>query len=236
MKLAICDDDRTFLDKERKLIEEALRDIGVDYTISAFVSPLELTGCGERFDIVFLDVEMDGMTGIEAADAIHGTDSATLIFFVTNYEGYMDEALNRHAFRFWVKPINPQRLIYGLESAIREINNAKVSINVTIDRKLQKINMRSIIYVCARNKKTCIVTTDSEVEVKEPFKNIIARLNASCFAPSHASYYVNLEYVIKYTKDEVIMRYKDKTYSAYMSKRKYAAFSGAFIRWAGEHV
>lgn len=148
----------------------------------------------------------------------------------------MDEALNRHAFRFWVKPLNRQRLIYGLESAFKELDRLNTSLNVTVGRKLEKIPMQDIIYVYAKNKNSCIVTVDGEVAVKEPFKNITARLKKDSFMSSHASYCVNLSYVVRYTKEEVICRCAEKTYTAYMSKRRYAAFAAGFMKWAGEHV
>lgn len=236
MKIAICDDDELFLRQEKELIESVLDETGVDYEISACTSPSLLTEGGEKYDIVFLDVEMGDMTGIEAADAVHAINKNTLIFFVTNYEGYMDEALNKHAFRFWVKPLNRQRLMYGLESAVKEINAMNVSLRVNVGRKPEKLPMQDIIYVYAKNKNTCVVTTEGELDVREPFKNVVSRLNHESFVSSHASYCVNLAYVIKYTNEEVICRSGGKTYTAYMSKRKYPGFAAAFIKWAGEHI
>ncbi len=179
---------------------------------------------------------MKTMTGIEAADAIHREYKNTLIFFVTNYEGYMDEALNKHAFRFWVKPLNYQRLLYGIESAIRELKAVKASLCITASKQTLNIPVQDIIYVYAKDKRTCVVTTDGEFDVREPFKNILKRLDADCFCVPHASYCVNLAYVTGYTHSDVTLKYKDNRYTAYMSKRKYSEFSSGFMKWAGEHV
>jgi DNA-binding LytR/AlgR family response regulator len=210
--------------------------LGIGAKTDAYSSPEKLIDSGIKYDIVFLDVEMGAMTGIEAADALHEINRNTLIFFATNYEGYMDEALNKHAFRFWVKPLNRQRLLYGLESAVRELSDANTELLITVGRKSERIPVKDIIYVYAKNKNTCIVTRGGEVDVREPFKNITERLNPKNFCASHASYCVNLEYVVKYTNDEVICRCGDNIYTAYMSKRKYSAFAARFMKWAGEHI
>lgn len=236
MRIAVCDDESSFLDNEIALVSEVLTEQGIDFEIDAFTDPAALIESGTKYDIVFFDVEMQTMTGIEAAESIHKRYSGTLIFFVTNYEGYMDEALNKHAFRFWVKPLNRQRLAFGIESAMRELSSRNTALKVTTGKTLTKIPVQDIIYVYAKNKNTSIVTVDGEVEVKEPFKNIVSRLNSDSFCTSHASYCVNLAYVVKYTHDEVICRHAGVNYTAYMSKRRYPVFSAEFIRWAGEHL
>lgn len=236
MIFGICDNDEDCLKQEKDLLEDVLTEMGMVNEIHIFTSPQELIDSGIRFDILFLDVEMDKLNGLQTAEIIHKKHRHTLIFFVTNYEGYMDEALNRHAFRFWVKPINRQRLIYGIESAVKEINTVNTSLNVTHEKKLLRIPMSDIIYVCAQNKITCIVTTDSCYEVKEAYKYVCSRLNTEYFFPSHASYCVNLNYVVKYSHDEVICRHNGRDYRVFMSKRKYRDFASRFIKWIGENV
>ena len=236
MILGICDNDNDCLFREKELLEDVLKELCIDYELYCFDSPSDLEKSDIRFDILFLDVEMEYMNGLQAAELIHKKYKHTLIFFVTNYEGYMDEALNKHAFRFWVKPINRQRLIYGIESAIKEMNAVNTKLDVTIGKRPVRISMNDIIYVCAQNKITSVTTTEGSFEVKEPYKNICARLNKEYFFPSHASYCVNLNYVVKYTNDEVICRSGDKEYSVFMSKRKYREFASRFIEWIGENI
>lgn len=236
MRIAVCDDDERCLNDESVMIAETAAELGLGCDVLRFRAPSELIACGEKFDIVFLDVEMEEMSGIEAAEAIHEKSGGTYIFFVTNHEGYMDEALNKHAFRFWVKPINRQRLAYGMESAVREMNSVEKYLKVSVEGKPSRVPMTDIIYACAKNKITSIVTVNGELEVREPFKNVLPRLCADFFCKSHASYCVNMNYVIRYDKENVICRSGGREYTAYMSKRCYGEFSRRFISWAGDHV
>ena len=236
MRAAICDDEQACLEAEEKLIKEAFMQKDINCGIDLYKTPDELLASDIKYDMIFLDVEMKGMNGIETADKIHSKNKNTLIFFVTNYEGYMDEALNKHAFRFWTKPINPQRLLYGIESAIKEIESVREYLDVTVDKKPIRILMKDIIFAYAKNKETEIITIDEEIKVREPFKYICARLSKEYFCSSHASYIINMDYVVRYTSSEVICRYKDKYYTAYMSKRRYSLFGKRFIEWMGSSI
>lgn len=236
MRIAVCDDDEGCLAAESELIAETAAGLGLEFELRSFSDAARLLADKDAYDIVFLDVEMDGMSGIEAAEAIHARNGGTYIFFVTNHEGYMDEALNKHAFRFWIKPINRQRLEYGLESAARELESREKYLTVTVDGKLRRIPMNDIIYACARNKATEIVTAGGMFEVREPFKNVLPRLDPEHFCRSHASYCVNMNYVVRYDRESVICRCGGREYEAYMSKRLYGAFSRRFTEWAGDHI
>ena len=96
LRIAVCDDDMTDLDSEKQLIEKALLKLGCKYKIDKFSSSEELLGSDKTYNIIFLDVELGGRSGIETAGAVHRRNKDCLIFFVTNYEHYMDEALNKH--------------------------------------------------------------------------------------------------------------------------------------------
>ncbi len=236
MRIAVCDDDELCLKDECALITETASEMGIDCEAECFTDPAELISVKEKYEIIFLDVEMKSMSGIEAAEMIHKQNSGALIFFVTNHEGYMDEALNKHAFRFWIKPINKQRLVYGIESALVELRNADKYLQVMIEGKLARVPVGEIIYAYAENKSTRLVTKSGIVAVKEPFKNVVMRLPAEFFCRSHASYCINMNYVVRYDKSNVVCRCGEIEYTAYMSKRYYSAFSRRFICWAGDHI
>ncbi len=236
IRVAVCDDDKTCLDEECRLLGEAFGEKEIHADIHAYTSPEKLTASNERYDIVFLDVEMSEMSGIEAADKILAANKSTLIFFVTNHEGYMDAALNRRAFRFWVKPLNRQRLLYGIESAMNEITARGAYLNVTVNHRLCRIAVEDIIFAYAENKMTTIVTAREKLCVKRAFREISAELDGGDFCRTHASYIVNMKYVVKYTASEVICRAEGKLYTAYMSKRRYQYFVKRFLEWTGEVI
>lgn len=236
MKIAICDDNQLDINDERALISEVLQELHITYEISEYTNPLDLINSDNSFDIIFLDVEMFETNGLKVAQAIRNKNRRCLIFFVTNYENYLDAAFDEFAFRFWVKPINKQRLKQGIESAVRRIESFYRSIEVNIDRKKTNIEVSKIVYACADSKKTRLVTTEGEYILSEPFKVIRDMIDSYFFYEPHASYYVNLNYVKTYNHTTVVCRSGNKEYEIYMSRRKYADFNKYFINWMGEQI
>lgn len=233
LNLAVCDDEMSDLIQEKELIESVLP-ANIKWEIDIFTSSKDMLKSPKTYNIVFLDVEMDGMNGIETAEALHKKRPISLIFFVTHHEDYMDEALNKHAFRFWTKPISRTRLIYGIQSAINEISTYRKNITVTIDKRTVKIFLKDIIYVYHSDRLTHIITTNEIFETRDTFQKVTGQLTDECFVETHASCYVNLNYVSDYDKTDVICTYNGKSYKAFISTRKYAAFNKRFREWSGE--
>ncbi len=195
MNVAICDDDTQMLSTEKLQIKQAVWQCGEECEIDVFNNPEDLTASPKKFDLCFLDVEMGQSNGIETAEALHKNNPGCLIFFVTNYEHYMDEALNKHAFRFWTKPMDAKRLKYGIESAIKEIQLRQRFLKTTVNKKMVNILLKDIIFAYTENRTTKIVTVNGEIETKDLFKKIREQLSAECFGEVHASYCINMNYV-----------------------------------------
>lgn len=236
LNVAICDDNQIDLDEESKVIQEVLRLKKIPYRIRKYDNSKDLLESGEKYDIVFLDVEMAGTDGLGIAKHINDINRRCLIFFVTNYESYMDSAMDEYAFRFWIKPLNKKRLMTGIDSAIKRIENYNRVITVNVDRLDTNIFVRDIIYICAENKKTRIVTTNGQYITGEPFKKVKSMIDSYSFAEPHSSYYVNMKFIKEYSHTAAICAHEGVEYEVYISRRKYVDFNKRFIDWVGEQV
>lgn len=243
--IALCDDEMIDLIQEKELIGGILPSVisniklepaapNIQWEIDIFTSSKDMLKSPKTYNIIFLDVEMDGMNGIQTAEALHKKSPISLIFFVTHHEDYMDEALDNHAFRFWTKPINETRLIYGIQSAIKKIITNKRNITVTAKKKSVTILLKDIIYVHHSNRLTYIITTNGTVETRDSLQSIAEQLTDECFFETHASCYVNLNYVTYYNKVDITCEYDGKIYKPFISTRKYSAFNRRFREWSGE--
>lgn len=229
--IALCDDEIEDLKSEEALIKSVLPG-DIDWKIDTFSSSNEMLASGRIHQMVFLDVEMDGINGIEAAEKIHQKNPHCLIFFVTHHEDYMDEALNKHAFRFWTKPISKTRLIYGIQSAVREIQTYRKVITVTVAKNIVKIPLTDIVCLYHHDRFTYIITSKQEYRTYDAFHAVTKQLDAGCFAETHGSCYVNLNYVTEYSKTKVKCECEGKQYLLDISKRKYASFEMKFKEWS----
>ena len=82
------------MENEKTLIEKTLKEMGIPYKMDKYQNPEKLIKNAWQYDLVFLDVEMDEVNGIVAAESIHNVNKECLLFFVTNHEVYMDYAMN----------------------------------------------------------------------------------------------------------------------------------------------
>lgn len=231
--ISICDDCETDIAKEEEILCDVLDEIGIEYDIKVFKDPNDLIESAAECDLLFLDVEMSNANGIETAEKIHICNPNCMICFVTNHENYMDRALDEHAFRFWTKPINRARLIYGLETAIKKINSRNKKIYITVGKKIENVMMKEIIYVFHQARYTYVVTTEGTIKTNDSFQKVVSQLTDSNFCISHASCCVNINFVVDYTYTDILCEHNGIEYTAYMSRRKYKEFDKYFKKWSG---
>lgn len=235
LQIAVCDDNTVTLNNEFKLIKDVLNKKGMKYSAAKFNSPEHLLKSDENYDIVFLDIEMDYADGIETARQLKVKNKNCLVFFITNYWRYLDNAFDVHAFRFWKKPIDEVRLGKGIEAAIKELNNAKSLITVNVRGIETKILVRNIIYVYVENKITRIVSVNGELRTDDTYKSVCRNLEVSeSFGEPYRGHYINFMYVQNYIDDTVICSYQNKRYEFNVSRRKRDGFNKLFYKWIGE--
>ena len=79
-------------------------------------------------------------------------------------------------FRFWTKPIDRRRLVYGIDSAIQELYKNNQFINVMVNSENIQIFISNIIYIYVQNKKTHIITTKGEIIVSIPYQTVFEQV------------------------------------------------------------
>lgn len=115
IKVAICDDDNEDRKKVRTIIEKYFSKIGRSVLLIEFKNGIRLLESHMRFDIIFLDIEMPGLNGIETAVKLRKWDVNSKIVYVTNYETYKTSAYKVHAFDYIDKPININKVVSVLD-------------------------------------------------------------------------------------------------------------------------
>ena len=104
MKIAVCDNDYFFVN----IVEEYLERLGDIDDCEVFLNGEDLLRAfnqGESYDVIFLDIEMDGVDGIDVANIIRKLDKCVLIVFITSYKEYMQRSFECLPFRFLLKPL-----------------------------------------------------------------------------------------------------------------------------------
>lgn len=233
MTIAICDDSKQIVESIYEYVSEYLSQADIQHEIYKFYSGETLLAANIKPDIVFLDVEMEGISGLKAAEQLKQRNRKVLILLVTAYMEYLDNAFDLNLCRFVTKPIKKIRIIECLETALSQYKKNGIKIKLRYNNENIMVDSSDIIYICIEQRKTYIYTYNKIIKSNETFDYWIKLLGNVNFVQSHQSFMVNLEYVKSCSLTSVKLVCKDKTWQVHMSKRKYGAFNKAFENYLG---
>lgn len=235
MNIAICDDDKDF----RAFLENSLRfyfnEKSISLNIFQFESGEKLLADQLLYDLVFLDVEMENINGIETGKALKKRNPRNIIFVITSYNGYLDDAFKINAFRFLSKPLDVTRLFKALDDANDLIKNDIVVFNDMNTGEDVRIYANDIIMLEIEGRKTKITTVNGKYLSKDKLSDWKLRLNGISFVSPHSSYIVNLDYSIRHTRTELVLARKDadgnivERYNVAIAPKKQAEIKKAFF-------
>lgn len=159
-------------------------------------------------DVVFLDVEMSKMNGMETAKALMELKQAPLVVFTTAYPQFAAEAFRYAAVDYLLKPYDEEQLIETVErvekllrgtSTGKELDRPSGKLAVEDDGEIFYVDPKDILYIYKDEKVTKIMTETREYETKMLLKELEGRLSSYHFFRIHKSYLVNLERVVRLT-------------------------------------
>lgn len=208
IKILIADDDPGMRTVMRKLAEKAegYQLVGEAENGTQLIELYDQT----KPDVVLMDVEMPGMTGIECAKIIQDRNPRTVLIFATAHEQYMRSAFEVYAFDYLVKPFRLERAMNTL-SLIRERLTAEiqkpepvrppqaaVSGRLMLKHRegLSFIDIPSILLVQREDRSSVLYLADSgRFVTSDSLSELEERLPQSMFFRSHKSYIINLNHI-----------------------------------------
>ena len=166
-----------------------------------------------KFDIIFLDVSMPGLNGLETAEEIRCMDREVSIVFCTAYytisnasRGFEIEAED-----FLAKPLLYKKIQKVLDKVYKKkLLKAEEKLFLKCQDGLITVQLSDIIYIKTKNKILLLHTTDGEIEINQKIGELEKRLGNKLFYRCHNSYMVNLDYVEGLQSDSVLV--KDRTH------------------------
>ncbi len=234
-KIAVCDDESYY----RKYIEESIvtymKELSIEHEISVFESGeqlMELTGKMEYYDIIFLDINMEKIDGIEVAQYIRRFFSKVEIVFVTAYVSYALEGYKVNAIRYLLK--GNKNFIDSLKEAIDAIMSKYINkkrLTFSFVEGNCEIALDNLIYIESKLHKLEFYLMEQQLTMYAKLNSIEESLKIYNFIRIHQSYIVNLKYI------ETISNYKARLITGKelsVPKSKYKDVKDAFILYKGE--
>ncbi|WP_300276347.1 LytR/AlgR family response regulator transcription factor [Peptacetobacter sp.] len=196
LNISICEDENIQALYLESLIKEHLDNLKIEYNINLFNSGEELIKKYNKYtDILFLDIKMRGLSGMDTAKEIRKFDENIEIIFTTALQEYVFEAYEVKAFRYLLKPIDKNLLFNYLDLCIKEINHKNKKICLKYKSNLLILNLDDILYAEVIQKNTTIYTKDNSYSLKMSLKDLETTINSSSFFKCHNSYLVNMDKV-----------------------------------------
>ena len=207
LKIAICDDEAnqieylsgvvtTWAKKNRHAIEikpySAAKSLLFDY-------------CEEKdFDILLLDIEMPGMSGVELAKAVRKENATVQIVFITGYYEYFSDGFDVSALHYLIKPADERKLMPVLDRAVSNLTYRQRSVLLTSPEGDSKVSLADIEYVESENVHVAVHTVSGVYRSRISLAKFAEQLDET-FIKVHRSYIVNLKYVKKITRTDITM-------------------------------
>lgn len=247
MNIAVCDDEESI----RCLIGKLIGKQKGSFHIMEFSSGRELLQFWqqdgrERIDILFLDISMNDIDGMEVAKQIRAWKeereepvwgSLPLLIFVSGYSEYMPKAFSVNAFQYLLKPIGEKEFEEVFAQAVRECRYLEVKreaeprrIPIRSGKITRNVSVDDISYIESRNRKIVIRMREEELESYGKIGEMEEELQKRFFR-IHKGYLVNLKWVERYSRTEVQM--KDGARLP-ISKYKYQDFVKAYLEYIAE--
>lgn len=227
MRIAVCDDEREI----REDIGQKIRHFLPEAEVCLYESAERLLTEQGMPDILFLDIKMNGMSGMELAERLRRRDRDVTIVFLTALEEYVYRAFDVGAFHYLLKPVDTVKFYEVLEKAVAERQriresallreeHAEASLTIKNKARTEKVYLSEIVYLEVFNRKVTLHKMQGEIEFYGRLKELEQRLSAE-FVRCHRSYVVNLRYVRRYNGAEITLENGE---SVLMAKTKYAEF------------
>lgn len=225
MNIAVVDDEPVI----RKQMVNFIQSQNPEYRAYTFANGEQLLAAAEKFDIIFLDIRMEGRGGIETARELRRRRAETILIFLTGLKEYVFEAFDVSAFHYLLKPIEERKLSEVLSRAAHEVKKKKAANRECLFIRTKKrhltIDQSRILYIESRAKKVELHTMDEVIEIYAAMNELEEQLGES-FYRCHRGYLVNMAYIVEYGLDSISLLGGGKVY---LSKKKHGEFVKAYM-------
>lgn len=221
--IAICDNDRKDCVKIGTIVKNYMNNRYIPYKIYIFRSGEQLLEFHGKFDLIFLDIAMDGINGIQAGKRMLDINRNVKIIYTTNYQQYCIQAMNHvHAFAYLEKPVEKNKTEEQLNEIIQYIRGEhekeeivkfeilEITKEGKIESKIKSFEVKDILYFEYINRKIKIKLENEEYFFTDKMKYLAAKMKEHHFETCHQCYLVNLRRIKKIRGYEVFLDNNEK--------------------------
>jgi DNA-binding LytR/AlgR family response regulator len=227
LKIALCEDEQLQRETIKNYIYEMFKEKEKEYELIEFDSGEALLGnYPKNLDILFLDIQMGSINGMDTARKVREFDNSVEIIFITGLWEYVQEGYEVRAYRYLIKPIDFDKFEKQFGQCIKEIEKQnKDEILAVYKGETNKIELNSIIYIETEGRNTIIHTINNSYKANIGINKLERELIEKSFVRCHNSFIINLQHVTKISHNSVSLNGNEVLVSRHKMKELKTRFT-----------
>ncbi len=237
MNVAIVEDSQKDSQLLLSLLTEYMKHYDFNLKIEGFKSGEEFLSAlePERFDLCFMDIYMERLSGVEAAERLREIDPQCLVIFLTSSPDYMAEGFRLRAWRYLLKPVTMESIREAMAECIEQTELSRRRLNVNVGRKEVSLPFSKIYYVATANRnieihgREAVLITNTHVTFERLTSPLLEDYRFFCVGKGLV---INLQFVKHIEESCAVMLNGDRLP---ISRRKRPEVSAALVQFQFEN-
>ena len=211
IKIAICDDEEKAVALHERIVKVCLQSQGIGYEITTYTQSrnllCDITDDGFFYDLILLDIEMPGISGMEIPQQIKNFLPNVRIIFVTSYTEYAIDAFELSIFRYVPKNNMEVKLTAAVTDAAKLIElEAGQEYTIQTTNRMEKIPYKDIFYIQRDGKNASIVSSAGTAKVRKSLQQVFDELNTPEFIFIDRGCIVNIIQIMKISDGMAVLK------------------------------
>ena len=211
IKIAICDDEEKAVALHERIVKSCLQSQGIGYEITTYTQSrnllYDITDDGFFYDLILLDIEMPGISGMEIPQQLKGFLPNVRIIFVTSHTEYAIDAFELSIFRYVPKNNLEVKLAAAVTDAAKLIElEAGQEYTIQTASRMEKIPYKDIFYIQRDGKNASIISSVGIAKVRKSLQQVFDELNTPEFIFVDRGCIVNIIHIMKISDGMVVLK------------------------------
>lgn len=205
LRIAIIEDEQDSIRRLQDVLERYGEDASLEFDVRMFANPIRfLDGYRADYDIVFLDIDMPGMNGMDAARELRKMDEEVALVFVTNLARFAANGYEVNALDFIVKPVEYDLFKVKLDRVLRFVERDRVrKVMVKTSDGIRIVRLESLRFVEVSAHYLFFHTDDGIFKTRGSLKEVESQLSDASFVLCNKCYLINLARVQAMGKQDI---------------------------------
>lgn len=211
VKIAICDDEEKSVALHGRIVKECLQSVGIGCEITTYTQSrnllYDITDDAFFYDLILLDIEMPGISGMEMPQKIKGYLPNVRIIFVTSHTEYAIDAFELSIFRYVPKNNLEIKLPAAVIDAAKLVElEAGQEYTIQTANRMEKIPYKDIFYIQRDGKNASIISSVGIAKVRKSLQQVFEELDAPEFIFIDRGYIVNIVQIMKISDSVAVLK------------------------------